>query len=118
MPRCVVDAVRTRRAFSALRHSRNRARSGPVWIVRADAPSDLPEAAGAPVRVAYAVGRPVGTAVARNRVRRRLRPMIDELAGAGTMRPGVYLVGATAAAAGEDHDGLRRHLIRAVEGVA
>ena len=118
MPPRVVDAVRTRRAFSALRDSRNRARSGPVWVVRADVPADVPEAGGAPVCVAYAVGRPVGTAVVRNRLRRRLRPLIGELAGDGMLPPGLYLVGATAAAAGEDHEGLRDHLGRAVRDVA
>lgn len=35
-------------------------------------------AAGEPPRVAYAVGRAVGTAVVRNRVRRRMRAAVHE----------------------------------------
>ena len=51
-----------------------------------------------PPRVAYAVGRGVGGAVARNRVRRRLRAATRS--HASELVPGrAYLVGATAAAA-------------------
>ena len=50
-----------------------------------------------PPRVAYAIGRGVGGAVARNRVRRRLRAATR--CHAGDLVPGrAYLVGATAAA--------------------
>jgi ribonuclease P protein component len=42
--------------------------------------------------VAYAVGRAVGGAVVRNRLRRRLRAAVSELGP--TLRPGAYLVGA------------------------
>jgi ribonuclease P protein component len=52
-----------------------------------------PLAADGPPRVAYAVGRPVGTAVARNRVRRQLQAAIREHADA--LQPGcAYLVSA------------------------
>jgi ribonuclease P protein component len=51
-----------------------------------------------PPRVAYAVGRGVGGAVVRNRVRRRLRAATR--VHAAELVPGhAYLVGATAAAA-------------------
>jgi ribonuclease P protein component len=54
--------------------------------------------AGDPPRVAFAIGRPVGNAVVRNRVRRRLRAVCA--ANAGDLAPGhCYLVGATSAAA-------------------
>jgi ribonuclease P protein component len=46
--------------------------------------------------VAYAVGRAVGGAVVRNRLRRRLRAAVFEL---GPLRPGAYLVGAAPEAA-------------------
>jgi ribonuclease P protein component len=47
-----------------------------------------------PPRVAYAVGRTVGSAVARNRTRRRLRAALRDQADA--LRPGAaYLVGAS-----------------------
>jgi ribonuclease P protein component len=42
------------------------------------------------VRVAYAIGRPTGTAVARNRLRRRLRAIVAGL----DLPPGRYLIAA------------------------
>jgi ribonuclease P protein component len=48
----------------------------------------------APPRVAFAVGRSVGSAPLRNRVRRRLRALARE--HAGELAPGWYLVGADA----------------------
>jgi ribonuclease P protein component len=48
--------------------------------------------------VAYAIGRAVGPAVVRNRVRRRLRALVAEEARRG-LPPGWYLFGARTAAA-------------------
>jgi ribonuclease P protein component len=60
----------------------------------------VPTVAGDPPRVAYAVGRGVGGAVRRNRVRRRLRAAVA--AEAAALQPGhAYLVSATTTAA--DH---------------
>jgi ribonuclease P protein component len=44
-----------------------------------------------PPRVAYAIGRKVGNAVERNRIRRQLRTIVHDLAS--QMRPGMYLIG-------------------------
>jgi ribonuclease P protein component len=56
----------------------------------------LPEAgvgAEGGVRVAYSVGRRLGTAVERNRVRRRLRAAMRDVSRDGDgLRPGAYLV--------------------------
>jgi RNase P protein component len=41
--------------------------------------------------VAYAIGRKVGNAVERNRIRRQLRAIVRELAP--HLRPGMYLIG-------------------------
>ena len=49
-----------------------------------------------PPRVGFAVGRTVGGAVVRNRIRRRLRAAFRELQRAGALPSGAYLVGATA----------------------
>lgn len=49
----------------------------------------LPAEAGPP-RIAYAIPRRAGTAVARNRIRRRLRAAVDVLAP--EISPGAYLV--------------------------
>jgi ribonuclease P protein component len=76
--------VRRRDTFEALRRGR-RSRVGPITV------SWIPEDQSEPPKVAYAVGRRVGGAVVRNRVRRRLRMLIREQAK--SLRPGAYLVG-------------------------
>lgn len=80
-----VGRVRDRATFNALRRSPHRSRRGPITVtfVLGDPVS--------PARVAYNVGRKVGGAVQRNRLRRRLRAAAAQ---AGELRPGAYLVGA------------------------
>ncbi|MEZ5381492.1 MAG: ribonuclease P protein component [Microthrixaceae bacterium] len=74
-----------RRAFRRLRHVGQRGRSGPVTVIAA--PSDAARA-----RVAFAVGKALGPAVARNRVRRRLRHALSQLEAAGRLPAADYLV--------------------------
>ena len=69
-------------AFSALRASRHRVRRGPLSVAWVASPVDEPP------RVAYAIGKRVGGAVERNRIRRRLRTVMADLDPA----PGRYLV--------------------------
>ncbi|MGH9151312.1 MAG: ribonuclease P protein component [Acidimicrobiales bacterium] len=80
-----------RATFTALRSARRRARRGPITV------TFVPGAPPRPPRVAYAVGRAVGGAVVRNRLRRRLRAAVFELGP--DLRPGAYLVGAAPEAA-------------------
>jgi ribonuclease P protein component len=75
--------------FAGLGDTRHRTRSGSLrvaWVPRGD---------GSSACVAYAIGRRVGPAVVRNRLRRRLRVILTELRPA----PGDYLVVADPAAA-------------------
>jgi ribonuclease P protein component len=46
-----------------------------------------------PPRIAFAIGRSVGSAVARNRLRRRLRAALESLAGSPPFADGLLLVG-------------------------
>ena len=60
--------------------------------------------------VAFAIGRKVGSAVVRNRLRRRLRDEVAGLAGEGRLACGAYLIGLAPDAAGVDGAALRAHL--------
>jgi ribonuclease P protein component len=83
--------IRDRATFEALTSARRR-RRGPISM------TFLPGDPSVPPRVAYAVGKRVGPAVVRNRVRRRLRSAT--LAHRRELQPGgAYLFGAGPAAA-------------------
>jgi ribonuclease P protein component len=75
-----------------------------------------------PPRLAFSIGRSVGPAVARNRLRRRLRSAIDLAAGSGQLPPGWLLVGARPSALeqtfGELCNEVTRMLTSAVHGAS
>lgn len=98
--------IRDRSTFELLRRAGIRARRGPVTVIYA---ADQGERA----RVAFGIGRRVGNAVVRNRIRRVLR---NEFA---TLHPaaGAYLVTVSAAAASTPTSELRQALRGAVRGV-
>jgi ribonuclease P protein component len=91
-PRAELWRVTDRRTFHALRERGHRARRGPITVTW------LPPAPGedTPPRVAFAVGRTIGGAVLRNRIRRRLRAALRELRADGRLPAGTYLVGGQA----------------------
>ena len=101
--------VRDRATFQTLRRSRRRVRRGPVTVTFA------PGAPSGPPQVAYAIGRTVGGAVVRNRLRRRMRAIVAELSPA--LAPGAYLLGATAEAAELTFGELRTVVSEAIEAV-
>ncbi len=82
--------VERRDTFEALRHGRRR-RQGPLTI------SWVPGDPAEPPRVAYTIGRRVGPAVVRNRLRRRLRMLMRQ--AAPQLAPGAYLIAASPEAA-------------------
>jgi ribonuclease P protein component len=84
-------------------------RRGPITVTwRPGEPAE-------PTRVAYAIGRKVGGAVVRNRIRRRLRAIVLEIRP--LLRPGSYLIGAAAEAAALSYGELRRTVSAAVVAV-
>jgi ribonuclease P protein component len=70
----------------------------------------LPEPDVVPPRVGFAIGRSVGSATARNRVRRRLRAALESLAGSPLLLHGWLLVGARPPAVERTYDDLRGEL--------
>ena len=92
MPTSEVWRIRDAASFARLRQTGRRARCGPLTVVWL--PADPPDSS-APPRVAYAIGRKVGGAVIRNRLRRRLRAAFRSVSPAR----GTYLVIASPAAA-------------------
>ena len=98
--------INRRQTFTALRQGR-RHREGPLtvsWI--AGDPTEPP-------RVGYTIGRRVGSAVVRNRVRRRLRMLVRE--AAPQLRPGSYLILVSPEAANLSYDDLRTTLVKVLK---
>lgn len=81
--------ITDRATFHALRSGR-RVRRGPVSLTFIPPPAS---ARPAPPRVAFAVGKAAGGAVVRNRIRRRLRAALRELAVRDSLPAGSYLLG-------------------------
>lgn len=79
--------VTDRASFAALRTA-PRTRRGALSVTYLAAP-----AGGTDVRVAFQVGKASGAAVARNRIRRRLRAGLRELQQRRPLPPGTYLLG-------------------------
>jgi ribonuclease P protein component len=81
--------IRERRAFARLTAEGQRARAGDLWCTYVlDPPGST-----TPPRVAFALGRALGPAVVRNRVRRQLRAMLQAASSAGDLPPGEFLIG-------------------------
>jgi ribonuclease P protein component len=81
--------VTDRTAFMAIRRAGRRARRGPLTVTWLP---PTPGAAVEPPRVAFAIGRAVGGAVVRNRIRRRLRAGLRELQVTHGLPHGSYLL--------------------------
>lgn len=83
----LIHRIRTRAEFERLERSGRRVRNELLWC------SHRPDSSTCPPRVAFAIGRAHGPAVARNRLRRRLKPILASLATDGIVPPGHLLVG-------------------------
>jgi ribonuclease P protein component len=90
----LIGRIEDRATFAGFSRGR-RAACGPVRVRFVAAPDR------STARVAYAINRKVGTAVVRNRVRRRLRAALAELdrTQPGRLPGGAYLISAEASVA-------------------
>jgi ribonuclease P protein component len=86
----LIGRLGERREFERLTRDGRRARSTTLWCRYLDDPTVVPP------RVAFAIGRPVGSAVVRNRLRRRLRELLRAATSgdAPLLAGGLVLVGA------------------------
>jgi ribonuclease P protein component len=80
----LIDRIRRRDAFARLRREGVRVRIDSLWC------SFVPDSDVVPPQVAFAIGRATGSAVQRNRLRRRLRAIVR----ASELPPGLWLIGA------------------------
>lgn len=100
-------SIRSRRIFDQLGRSRRRGRSGPITV------SFQPEPAWERPQVGYAIARRLGNAVVRNRLRRRLRAIVNELAP--TLPVGAYMVVSGPGGPGLRYDELKVAMSQALE---
>lgn len=114
MPSPTVGRITSRAAFSEVRRARARGACGPVRAAFAPADEAAP---GMFPQVGYAIGRRCGSAVVRNRLRRRARAVVRE--EAPSLPSGAFLVrlepGASALSAAEFRHDLTEALRRAAE---
>jgi ribonuclease P protein component len=87
----LIGRIHERSIVARLRREGSFVRSGPLWC------SVLLDPSLSHAHVAYALGRPVGSAVSRNRLRRQMRAVVATDAGS-SLAPGWYLFGADAPA--------------------
>ena len=99
--------IRSRRTFELLKRSSSRGRSGPLGVSFVEQPAwSRPE-------VAYAINRQIGSAVVRNRLRRRLRAIVSEQAA--SLPVGAYVVRTGPGGTSLGYDELRVAMSQALE---
>jgi ribonuclease P protein component len=102
-----LGSIRARRTFEALRTTPYRGRSGPLSVSFIEQPNC------SRAELAFSINRRVGTAVVRNRLRRRLRAIAGEQV---TSWPaGAYVVRSGPGGPGLSFDELKAATVRAVE---
>ena len=89
--------IRDRAAFERLAQEGTRTRAGVLWCTYVPDPREQPP------RVAFAIGRAIGSAVTRNQLRRRIRSILHHT----DVPPGIYLLGARPAAAARSYSELQ-----------
>ena len=110
MPPRTVGRITSRAAFADVQRARARGASGPVRAAFAPVDETTP---GLFPQVGYAIGRRCGSAVVRNRLRRRARAVVREQAS--SLPRGAFLVRLEPAAADLTAVQLRHDLTRALQ---
>lgn len=106
----MIGRLHGRAAFGRLTRDGSRVRAGALWCTYVLDPSVSPP------QVAFAIGRIVGPAVTRNKVRRRLRSLLQQHHQG--LPAGLYLVGARPAVAALSFDELMSDLDRMLRKLA
>lgn len=101
----MISGIRERTGFVRLRRHGVRLRNGPLWCSYVHDPAVIPP------QVAFAIGRAVGPAVTRNRVRRRLKAILSH----ADVPSGLFLVGATVQVNELTFDQLRMNMLGLIE---
>jgi len=105
----LTNRIRERDAFERLRRDGTRIHSPSLWC------NFLSDPVMTPSCTAFAIGRAFGTAVARNRFRRRLRSLLMTRQRTNPLPPGWLLIGARSGAAELTFDQLRIDLDRLLD---
>jgi ribonuclease P protein component len=100
----LIRRIRGRDAFERLAREGTRIRGSSLWCAH------LPQPTAAAPAIAFSIGRAVGPAVVRNRLRRRLRVVLRTMADRGELPPGLLLVGARPSAVELTFDELNAEL--------
>jgi ribonuclease P protein component len=109
----LIGRLGERREFERLTRDGRRARSATLWCRYLDDPAVVPP------RVAFAIGREIGPAVVRNRLRRRLRELVRPAAVGedALLVCGLLLVGARPPAVERSFAGLAEEMTVLLETV-
>jgi ribonuclease P protein component len=103
----LIDRIRHRDAFARLRREGIRVRVDSLWC------SYVPDPGVVPPRVAFAIGRATGSAVQRNRLRRRLRAIL----GTCDVPAGLLLIGVQHHASEHSFAQLQRSVQRLLDAI-
>ena len=101
----MIARARGRHTFARLTQEGSRVRRSTLWCTWCPQPDPSD-----PTLVAFSIGRALGPAVVRNRLRRRLRAILRELDSVGQLPPVTVLIGATPATIELTFSQLRRNL--------
>ncbi len=109
----LIHRVRGRTAFERLARDGRRVRRSALWCSwcpESPSTNTSPAPASSVTAVAFALGRALGPAVTRNRLRRQLRSLCRELDRRSELPPGLLLIGAKPAATELTFDQLEMEL--------